>query len=137
MNSWWAQGNRWISPSVVIISLVIGVLVGSIGLGYLGQRERNARLERQIRSLQSRLQSLRRQNQQLQGLVAQLKAPERLHRILEGSQLSPPTEEQIFRVPETRSQISFQQGRGGWAGLPRKEGREGQQLNMFTECLHK
>jgi len=137
MNAWWAQGTRWINPSIAIISLVIGVLVGSIGLGYLGQRERNARLERRIRSLQFRLQDLRRQNQQLQGLIAQLKAPERLRRILEGSQLSPPTEGQIFRIPEIKSQISFQQGRGREAGLPGKRGREGQQLNMLAECPYK
>ena len=121
MRTRWAQ---WISPSAVGISVAIGLVIGSIGLGYVWQRERNARLEREIQSLRTQVENLRKENQALLAQLAQLKAPDRIRRFVQERipGLSEPGEEQILWIPEGEGQVAGRPPRTGWGQGIRKSG---------------
>lgn len=83
-------------------ALVLCLLLGGSGVGYVWQQDQIARLGKQIKARESRLEQLQEQNETLRRQLETLRSPAALQKRIQELNLGlvPPQQTQVWRLPE-------------------------------------
>src|SRR5512143_3942390 len=98
-------------------AMLLCLLIGGSGVGYVWQKDQIAQLGQQIRKRELRLADLEDQNEKLRKQLGWMRSPRFLERRIQelGLGLVPPEQTQVWRLTEPARDVPRQQGERQYA----------------------